>query len=188
MLDAVGDGIFLVDGNGTVRLWNRAAALVTGRDAGDVCDGPVTQVFPEWDAIVARIPLAEHGAAARGATLPARVGTRDLWLSFVAVRSADGIVYAFRDLTAERRLEEEKSDFIATISHELRTPMAAVYGAAQTLLSRDSELTPKQKREMLEMVTTQAARLSQITEAVLLATQLDRERSPWSGRLSTSAS
>jgi two-component system phosphate regulon sensor histidine kinase PhoR len=90
------------------------------------------------------------------------------------VRSADGIVYAFRDLTSERRLEEEKSDFIATISHELRTPMAAVYGAAQTLLSRDSELTAEQKHEMLEMVTTQAARLGQITEAVLLATQLDR--------------
>jgi len=174
VLDAVGDGIFLVDGNGTVRLWNRAAALVTGREADEVCDAPVTRAFPEWEALVARIPLAEHGAAARGATLPARVGTRDLWLSFVAVRSADGIVYAFRDLTGERRLEEEKSDFIATISHELRTPMAAVYGAAQTLLSRDSELTAEQKHEMLEMVTTQAARLGQITEAVLLATQLDR--------------
>ena len=174
VLDAVGDGIFLVDRDGIVRLWNRAATLVTGLGSAAVRDKPVTEVFPEWDALVARIPVAEHGAAARGATLPARVGTRDLWLSFVAVRSADGIVYAFRDLTGERRLEEEKSDFIATISHELRTPMAAVYGAAQTLLSRDAELTPSQKREMLEMVTTQAARLGQITEAVLLTTQLDR--------------
>jgi two-component system phosphate regulon sensor histidine kinase PhoR len=174
VLDAVGDGIFLVDREGIVRLWNRASTLVTGLAADVVCNESVTEVFPEWDALVARIPVAEHGAAARGATLPARVGTRDLWLSFVAVRSADGIVYAFRDLTGERRLEEEKSDFIATISHELRTPMAAVYGAAQTLLSRDSELTPVQKREMLEMVTTQAARLGQITEAVLLTTQLDR--------------
>jgi PAS domain S-box-containing protein len=174
VLDAVGDGIFLVDRDGIVRLWNRAAALVTGVDADEVCDAPVTEIFPEWEAVVARIPVAEHGAAARSATLPARVDARDLWLSFVAVRSADGIVYAFRDLTSERRLEEEKSDFIATISHELRTPMAAVYGAAQTLLSRDSELTAEQKREMLEMVTTQAARLGQITEAVLLATQLDR--------------
>jgi PAS domain S-box-containing protein len=174
VLDAVGDGIFLVDRDGIVRLWNRAAALVTGVDADEVCDAPVTEIFPEWEAVVARIPVAEHGAAARSATLPVRVDTRDLWLSFVAVRSADGVVYAFRDLTGERRLEDEKSDFIATISHELRTPMAAVYGAAQTLLSRDSELTAEQKREMLEMVTTQAARLGQITEAVLLATQLDR--------------
>jgi two-component system, OmpR family, phosphate regulon sensor histidine kinase PhoR len=174
VLDAVGDGIFLVDGEGVVRLWNRAAALVTGCSAEEVCNGPIVDVFPEWPAFAARIPIAEHGAAAQAATLPARVGTLDLWLSFVAVRSADGIVYAFRDLTSERRLEEEKSDFIATISHELRTPMAAVYGAAQTLLGRDHELKPEQKQDLLEMVATQAARLGQITEAVLLTTQLDQ--------------
>jgi PAS domain S-box-containing protein len=174
VLDAVGDGIFLVDRKGVIRLWNRAAGLVTGLTGEAVRDRPVVDVLPDWAALVARIPVAEHGATSRSATLPVRVGVRDLWLSFSAVRSADGIVYAFRDLTSERRLEEEKSDFISTISHELRTPMAAVYGAAQTLLSRDKELTPEQKREMLEMVASQSARLGQITEAVLLATQLDR--------------
>ena len=178
VLDAVGDGIFLVDGTGVVRLWNRAAALAMGVDGDAVRGKPVVEVLPEWGALVARIPVAGDGAAARPATLPVHIGGRDLWLSFVAVRNADGIVYAFRDLTSERRLEEEKSDFISTISHELRTPMAAVYGAAQTLLERDGQLTPGQKREMLEMVASQAARLGQITEAVLLATQLDRGTLP----------
>jgi signal transduction histidine kinase len=79
-----------------------------------------------------------------------------------------------RDVTSERRLEEEKSAFIATISHELRTPMAAVYGAAQTLRHRECELTLGQRRDLLEMIATQAARLAQITEEVLLATELDR--------------
>jgi PAS domain S-box-containing protein len=174
VLDAVGDGVFLVDADGIVKLWNRAAELVTGLGAKAVCDKPVVDAFPDWPALVERVPVADDGSAARSSTLPVGVGGRDLWLSFVAVRSADGIVYAFRDLTSERRLEEEKSDFISTISHELRTPMAAVYGAAQTLLQRDADLTPAQKRTMLEMVAGQATRLSQITEAVLLATQLDR--------------
>ena len=174
VLDAVGDGIFLVDGDGVVRLWNRAAVLATGLAADGVCNKPLVDAFPDWPALVRRIPVAEHGAATRAATLPVAAGDRDLWLSFVAVRSADGVVYAFRDLTHERRLEEEKSDFIATISHELRTPMAAVYGAAQTLLSRDRALSTEQKQELLEMVASQSARLGQITEAVLLATQLDR--------------
>jgi signal transduction histidine kinase len=151
---------------------------VTGLAADDLRGKPIVDVFPDWRALVTRIPVAEHGAAVRSATLPVGIGRRDLWLSFVAVRSADGIVYAFRDLTSERRLEEEKSDFIATISHELRTPMAAVYGAAETLLNRQTELTPEQKHELLEMVATQAARLGQITEAVLLATQLDRGTLP----------
>jgi signal transduction histidine kinase len=83
-------------------------------------------------------------------------------------------VYAFRDVTAEQRLEEEKSDFVATISHELRTPMAAVYGAAQTLLHRDIDLGGERGRELLEMIASQAARLRQITEEVLLTSNLDR--------------
>ena len=111
---------------------------------------------------------------ARPLTLPVELGGRDLWLSFVAVRITDGVVYAFRDVTAETRLEEEKTDFVATISHELRTPMTAVYGAAQTLLRRD-EISPEQRRQLIEMIATQAARLSQITEEILLTTRLDRD-------------
>jgi two-component system, OmpR family, phosphate regulon sensor histidine kinase PhoR len=174
VLEAVGDGIFLVDGDGVVRLWNQAAALLTGIRPESARGSAVAAVFPEWEVLAARIPVADDGSAATAATVPVEVDSRELWLSFVAVRSADGIVYAFRDLTGERRLEEEKSDFIATVSHELRTPMAAVHGAAQTLLRRDVELTPKQNRELIEMIATQAARLGQITEEVLLATQLDR--------------
>jgi signal transduction histidine kinase len=178
VLDLVGDGIFLVDESSICRLWNRAAAQVTGLDAADACDKPLTDIFPDWPALVERIPVSHHGEPTRSVTLPVAVAADDLWLSFVAVRGDGGIVYAFRDLTTERRLDEEKSDLISTISHELRTPMAAVYGAAQTLLERESELTPEQKRQMLEMVAEQAARLSQITEAVLLATQLDRDTLP----------
>ena len=70
VLDAVGDGIFLVDADGIVRLWNRAAALVTGRRRRRRVRRARDAIFPEWDALVARIPVAEHGAAARGATLP----------------------------------------------------------------------------------------------------------------------
>jgi len=174
VLEVVGDGIFLVDRDGTVVLWNRAAEVVTGFRGESVRGKPVTDVFPEWNLLAERIPVADEEAAARSVTLPVELDGRDLWLSFVAVQSADGLVYAFRDLTSERRLDDEKRDFIATISHELRTPMAAVYGAAQTLLRGDIQLRPEQARELLEMIATQASRLSQVTEEVLLTTRLDR--------------
>jgi PAS domain S-box-containing protein len=173
VLDVVGDGIFLVDGDGTIGLWNRAAAAVTGLEPEGVLGRPAHEAVPGWSEIEAGVPIAEGGSSARSVTLPVDAGGRDLWLSFVAVRGADGVVYTFRDLTGERRLDEEKSDFIATISHELRTPMAAVYGAARTLLRRDIELPPEQAQKLLEMIATQAARLTQITEEVLLATRID---------------
>jgi two-component system, OmpR family, phosphate regulon sensor histidine kinase PhoR len=174
VLEAVGDGIFLLDRDGVLRLWNRAAALALGISAEDILGKTLAEIIPGWEALAARIPVADEGAMARAVTLPIGLGGRDLWLSFVAVGSPDGVVYAFRDVTGERLLEEERSDFVATISHELRTPMTGVYGAAQTLLRREHDLDPDQRQSLLTMITEEAARLSQITEEVLLTSQLDR--------------
>jgi two-component system phosphate regulon sensor histidine kinase PhoR len=178
VLEAVGDGIFLLDGEGVVHLWNRAAELVTGFRAARVRGRALADVLPEWPTLAARIPVAESGVIAQPVTLPLQIAGSDVWLSFAAVRIADGIVYAFRDVTVERRLEEERSDFVATISHELRTPMSAVYGAAQTLLRTDIHLSPERRRELLEIIGAQAARLSDITEEVLLTNRLDRGEVP----------
>lgn len=174
VLDAVGDGVFLVDDKGLVRLWNRAAHLITGLDGQLLIGRPIADALGDWHELAGRIPVAEGRALASTITLPVAVDGRDLWLSFVAVRGADGVVYAFRDVSGERRLDEEKSDFIATISHELRTPMSAVYGAAETLRLRNDQLTAEQRRQLIEMIAAQATRLSQITAEVLLTSQLER--------------
>ena len=53
--------------------------------------------------------------------------------------------------------------------------MAAVYGAAVTLLRREKDLPPEQSRQLVEIIASQAARLAQVTDEVLLARQLDRD-------------
>jgi PAS domain S-box-containing protein len=175
VLEAVGDGIFFVDTEGALRFWNRAAELVSRRSRDDVMGRDPGEVFEDWARIVREIPVTEGSDPARPVTLPVEVEGRELWLSFVAVRTqAGGVVYTFRDLTVERELEEAKSDFIATISHELRTPMTAVLGAAKTLLRDDIALSPERRQQLLEMIGAQGTRLTQITEEVLLANRLDR--------------
>jgi signal transduction histidine kinase len=136
---------------------------------------PIEELAPEWPSIAGSVQAATTDERPRPVTLPIDVQGRELWLSFVAVRMADGVVYAFRDLTPERQLEESKNEFIATVSHELRTPMTAVLGAANTLLRKDVELDPDLRYKLLEMISTQAARLAQVTESVLLAGRLDRD-------------
>jgi two-component system phosphate regulon sensor histidine kinase PhoR len=173
VLEAVGDGIFLLDEHGLVRLWNRAAELVTGCDRENVLGLPIGDVFTGWEALSGEIPISAGWAPARSVTLPVELNGRELWLSFLAVRSSGGVVYAFRDLTIERRLDEAKSDFVASVSHELRTPMTAVLGAANTLLRDDIELSSERRRQLLEMIGSQGKRLAQITEDVLLASRLD---------------
>jgi two-component system, OmpR family, phosphate regulon sensor histidine kinase PhoR len=174
VLEAIGDGVFLLDANGVVQLWNRAAELMTGFAADRLRGTVLAAAIPEWPELSQRISVAHGREVPRSTTVPVHVGDRDLWLSFVAVQSAAGVIYAFRDLSEEVRLEEEKSDLAATISHELRTPMAAVYGAATTLLHREDELDRNHRRKLLEMVATEAKRLADITEEVLLTSQIDR--------------
>jgi signal transduction histidine kinase len=175
LLEAVGDGVFYVSPEGIVRFWNRSAELVIGLSGDDVRERPAAEALPGWQAIAEQVPVTEDDDVPQAVTLPIDVGRRELWLSFVAVRiSMGGVVYAFRDQTAEHKLEAAQSDFIATVSHELRTPMTAVYGAARTLLRSDVDLAGDESRALLEMIATQSERLAQITEEVLLASRLDR--------------
>jgi PAS domain S-box-containing protein len=175
VLEAVGDGVFFVDVEGALRFWNRAAELASGCSRDEVMGRDPAEVFEDWARIAREIPVSESSEPARPVTLPVEVEGRELWLSFVAVRTqSGGVVYTFRDLTVERGLDEAKSDFIATVSHELRTPMTAVLGAAKTLLREDIALSPERRQQLLEMIGAQGTRLTQITEEVLLANRLDR--------------
>ena len=127
-LEFVGDGVFLVDRDGVVRLWNPAAARITGpgrgrgrrrgrrRRARRLAARPGRRAAA---GLPGRRPLRRAVALAHGGGVP------------------HGTVYAFRDLTDERAVEQLKSDFVSTVSHELRTPLAAIYGAAMTLRRDD---------------------------------------------------
>jgi PAS domain S-box-containing protein len=175
VLASVGDGVFFVDAHGIVRTWNRAAAVATGIGAEDVVDRPARDAIPGWSAIVARVPIVSTGSATRPESLPLDLGAREVWLSIHGVVVADGIVYAFRDLTEERALESMRTEFVSTVSHELRTPLAAIYGAAMTLRRKDVALDDDQRATLLDVVSGEADRLARTVNDILWASRLDND-------------
>ncbi|MBD0329064.1 MAG: PAS domain S-box protein [Thermoleophilia bacterium] len=174
VLAAVGDGVVLVDDAGVVRLWNPAAERIVGLAAADAVGRRMDEVVPGWRVVAGRLGNGDIGSARE--SLPVVVGERELWVSAIAVRSEDGVVYAFRDETAERALERAKSDFVATVSHELRTPLAGIYGAALTLQRGDVLLPDGQRRHLLAIVAGEAERLARIVDEILTAAELDSGR------------
>ena len=123
------------------------------------------------------MPVATTPATASSAeTLPLELPGRELWLSIAAVEFNEGIVYAFRDLTADRVLEELRSDFVSTVSHELRTPLAAIYGAALTLQREDLQLDETQSANLLGVIATESDRLARTVNDILWASRLDADR------------
>jgi signal transduction histidine kinase len=135
------------------------------------------EAIPGWAQIVARVPLASAPATtSRAETLPLELPGREVWLSLTGVAFSEGTVYAFRDLTEERVLEELRADFVSTVSHELRTPLAAIYGAALTLQREDLPLESGQREKLLGMISGESDRLARTVNDILWASRLDAER------------
>jgi PAS domain S-box-containing protein len=173
VLAAVGDGVFLVDSGGRIRLWNTAATTITGLDRDDVVGRRAVEAIPGWAEVEPRIPLSEIAGPVRAESIPLEVRDRELWLSVSGVDVEEGTVYAFRDLTEERAIEAIRQDLVATVSHELRTPLAAIYGSALTLRREDIDLGPTMQQKLLEIIVDESSRLADIVNDLLLASQLD---------------
>src|SRR5207247_11112946 len=88
----------------------------------------------------------------------------------------EGAVYAFRDITEERALEQIRQDLVTTVSHELRTPLAAIYGSALTLAREDLQLDEALHAQLLDVIVEESTRLADILNDLLLASQLDAGR------------
>ena len=178
-LEAVGDGVVLVDSGGVIRLWNTAAGTITGVPEEDVLGKQIEDVVKGWSEISPLIPVASKpGDPVRAETVPVEFGGRELWISGSGVGFEEGTVYAFRDLTEERALEEIKAEFVATVSHELRTPLAAIYGSAQTIRRTDIELDPEIQDQLLGVIASESDRLGTIVNDLLIAGRLDAGQMP----------
>jgi two-component system phosphate regulon sensor histidine kinase PhoR len=82
------------------------------------------------------------------------------------------VLLLLRDTTEERRSAATRRDFVANASHELRTPVAAIRGAAETLLAGALD-DPKAARSFVDIVHRQAERLSRLTQDLLDLSRLE---------------
>ena len=185
--DALPDGVVVADADGRVEIVNAAAR----RMLGDV----VAVGAPLADA------LALQDQDARGwftenrpyAGLDSRTGIpeQSWFLSdgtevLVTARiSRDGrhgpvqrVAVVLRSARGRERLDRERSDLVATVAHELRSPLTGVRGFVTTLLSKWDRLNDDQKKLMLHTVHTDAERLSRLITELLDVARIDTGRLP----------
>jgi signal transduction histidine kinase len=84
-----------------------------------------------------------------------------------------GRIFAFRDISAEHAVEVMKSEFVSTVSVELRTPLTSIFGFAQTLLRQDVAFGEAERRTFLEFIARESERLTTIVDALIDVARLD---------------
>jgi len=85
-----------------------------------------------------------------------------------------GLVLVLNDITRLKKLENIRRDFVANVSHELKTPITAIIGSAETLLDNISDNAEDQRR-FLKMIARHANRLNILVEDLLALTRLESE-------------
>ena len=171
ILANVADGIVAIDREGKVVLWNTAAERVTGVPEREALGRTPEQVLGK--------PLEAEEPVGSTGQLRIRRGDDDVWLSLSEAVMTDpagavaGRIYAFRDISAERSVEQMKSDFVSTVSHELRSPLTSIYGFAETLLRADIAFGEEDRGTFLRYIASESARLTAIVDRLLSVAQLE---------------
>ena len=160
LIDSMSEGVLAVDPDGTVLRANPAARRIFGLEDG-FRGGPPEEVARQRDfrRLVRR--------AAAGEPIAPTELTRDAEHILVTAEPLPrgGGVMVFLDITELRSLEGVRKDFVANVSHELKTPLTVIRGHSETLL--DDELPPEMRRKFAEAVRTNADRLQNIVDDLL---------------------
>jgi signal transduction histidine kinase len=154
-----------------VVLWNRAAEDITGVPAEEALGRTPLQVLGR--------NLEAGEGAGRDRPVPILRSGEEVWLSVTEAVMRDpagavaGRIYAFRDISSDRLVEQMKSDFVSTVSQELRRPLTSIYGFAETLLRRDVLFGEEEQRTFLGYIASESERLTAIVDALLNVARLD---------------
>jgi signal transduction histidine kinase len=162
VIDGSADGIAVLDEAGNVKQWNPAAHQITGMPAGEVMGAE-----PPF-------PLPAPGERQTHKLPSGR------WIDVLCTELGDGgeKVVDFRDVTAAKELEEAKDLFLATTSHELRTPITVVQGFASTLASRWEQLSDIDRRAAVRIIAERAGSLGRLVEQLLLGARAGADALP----------
>jgi two-component system phosphate regulon sensor histidine kinase PhoR len=165
LLASLADAAAVIAVDGRVRVCNAAfdALSASGRAAG-LTSMEVTRSGELAEAV----RRALEGSARR---LEIELPHRALSVQLTPLLRGEVLCLA-RDVTEERRAAATRRDFVANASHELRTPVAAIRGAAETLLAGALD-QPETARGFVEIVHRQAERLSRLTQDLLDLSRLE---------------
>lgn len=178
-LDLLPEAVVVLDAAGRLRVGNDRARAVLGigdeqmgRPLGDVC-GLRDPAGRAWGpavrrpAVGDRLPEQLVYAEVRGARRPLSVSGR--W-------SDAGLVLTFRSAGRRERLDAVRGDVVATVSHEIRSPLTSVKGFTRTMLAKWERFSDEQKRTMLETIDADADRVTRLLGELLDVSRIDAGR------------
>jgi signal transduction histidine kinase len=162
-VESLGDGLLVTEpGSSKIATVNpRARELVPELHPGDAVDSAASPL-PDLAAVLESEVTIERGTRILAVTA-ARLGTEH-----------DGTVWTVRDVTERTRLERAKSAFVATASHELRSPLTSIKGFVE-LLDREADALSDRQREFIDIILRSTDRLVELVNDLLDVARIEAD-------------
>jgi two-component system, OmpR family, phosphate regulon sensor histidine kinase PhoR len=181
VLDNMTSGVVMIAHDGRVILYNRQAELLLGSSARERVGRSYSEIRQHYELVgLIRegledpVPLHEEWTV----YFPEE---RLLEINLVPMKMSGeeepGLLLVLQDVSAIRRLERMRSEFVANVSHELKTPVAAVKGFAETLLAGAMN-DPETARSFLTIIQDESERLNRLIGDILELSKIESRRSP----------
>jgi PAS domain S-box-containing protein len=178
ILTSMVEGVVAVDGGCQVMHVNEVAAKLLGTTVERAVGRPIAGVSPLVEVSQMLERAVREGRDLRGEVHLSSSDPEDSRRSEeqilelrasplrAAQRDVSGAVLVIHDITELRRLEGLQREFVANVSHELKTPLAAILGLVDTLID-DAQMRPDKQRSFLARIGDQSERLSALVSDLL---------------------
>jgi len=179
VLNNMTGGIVMVNGSGHIMLINRAAERMLGVDAEVITGKSYRELKQHYELT----KLMKEGLENRNSFHE----ERNLYYPVESIVRLDGVpmvqedgayrgmLFLLQDVSDIRRLERMRSEFVANVSHELKTPLAAVKGFAETLLGGGVS-DEKTARSFLQIIYDESERLNRLIGDILELSSIESKR------------
>lgn len=173
LIENMGSGLILINNKGEVSLINKSCKKIFHEDIDHWLTKVYHKVIPHKQIIkiVQEIFLSEKGQK-KHIILPIQLEMRhfDVYgapiISSGGKESLKGIVLVFHDITELKKLEQMRKDFVANVSHELKTPITSVKGFTETLLDGAAE-DEALRKQFLNIIWDESERLQNLIQDLL---------------------
>ncbi len=178
VLASMVEGVIAVDGQARLISLNQAAAEMLGVELKGLEQKSITEVVrnPDMQWFVTRALATD--APIEGEIILERDNERILQAHGTTLRDAQGkvlgVLIVMHDVTRLRKLENARRDFVANVSHELKTPITSIKGFVETLMEGAIN-EPENAVEFLRIISRQVDRLHEIIEDLLSLSRIEQE-------------
>ncbi|MFE8703745.1 two-component system histidine kinase PnpS [Cytobacillus sp. FJAT-54145] len=179
LIENMGSGLILIDSRGYINLVNRAYKEIFNVHSSDLLNKLYYEVMDQKviTDLVEEIFMTEKKIK-RQMVIPISIqmrhfevygvpiiGTNDVW---------KGILLVFHDITELKRLEQMRKDFVANVSHELKTPVTSIKGFSETLL--DGAMEDKTAlKDFLTIILKESDRLQSLIQDLLDLSKIEQQ-------------